>query len=196
MYYVQKRKNYSSNNKNLNDNFAETLNVSNRQIDKRRDNLGLKHFFIVILAFLSLLVIGCSTNAAKESENIEHEIFPSMTGRIIINGKEYKMAQGGYQWTSKKGFETETMITDHASPNQMAAQIESIIVDPNQIINIQVEDDPQINIYLWNELEIIQEIEPTANQIAVPSSKGRYIYEVSAKWAKGTISYTFVVEIL
>lgn len=39
------------------------------------------------------------------------------------------------------------------------------------------------------------EIEQNANQITLPSNKGKYIYEVLAEWKSGTISYIFVVEI-
>jgi hypothetical protein len=49
--------------------------------------------------------------------------------------------------------------------------------------------------HLWNEEGSGREIALNANQITVPSSKGKYIYEVLAVWTNGTVSYTFVLEI-
>jgi len=139
--------------------------------------------------------MGCSINVDKETEDIDSEFPPSMTGLIIINGMEYQMEKGNYKWKRKKGLETEVVQTDHASPYQMADHIGSISTNPNQKVEIKIEGNPDIKVYLWNEEGREKEIEQDANQIIVPSSKGKYIYEVLAEWTNGTISYTFVVEI-
>ena len=157
--------------------------------------MGFKHLLTILLAFSFFWIIGCSKTVIDDTESTDSGFPPSMAGLVILNGKEYEMVKGSYQWERKKGFETEIVITDHASPNQMAEQIESIFVDPNQIIDIKVEEDPAIQVYLWNEKDVVQEIEQTANQIIAPSSKGSYIYEVSAQWDNGNISYTFVAEV-
>ncbi|MEH6943241.1 hypothetical protein [Bacillus sp. JJ722] len=157
--------------------------------------MRLKTFFIVIFAFSIFLILGCSNNVVKEAEDIDSEFPRSMTGLIIINGMEYQMEEGDYQWERKKGLGTEVVQTDHASPYQMVDHIESINVNSNQKVDIKFEKNPDIKVYLWNEKGRGKEIEHDANQIIIPSSKGKYIYEVLAEWTNGTISYTFVVEI-
>lgn len=157
--------------------------------------MNIKHFFIVILAFSIFLIMGCTSNVDKGNEDTDSEFPPTMTGLFIINGTEYQMEEGNYRWERKKGLETEVVRTDHASPYQMAVHIEAISVSPNQIVDIKIEENPDIKVYLWNEQGRGKEIEHDANQIIAPSSKGKYIYEVLAEWINGTISYTFVVEI-
>ncbi|WP_285395750.1 hypothetical protein [Lysinibacillus sp. fls2-241-R2A-57] len=157
--------------------------------------MGLKHFFVIILMFSIFLITGCSNNVDKGTEDIDNEFPPSYTGLIIINGTEYQMEKGGYKWERKKVLGTEVVQTDHASPNQMAEHMESISTIPNQKVYIKIEGNPDIKVYLWNEKGLEKEIEQKANQIIVPSSKGKYIYEVLAEWTNGTISYTFVVEV-
>lgn len=146
---------------------------------------------LMIVGFL--MIVGCSNKV--NTDDVDKEFPPSMNGRIIINDTEYLMESGGYKWERKKGLETEVVQTDHASPYQMAAHIEPIVITPNQTIDIQIEGNPKINVYLWNEKGREREIEQKPNQIILPSSQGKYIYEVLAEWTSGTISYTFVVEI-
>lgn len=153
--------------------------------------MRLKLPFIVILVFLICLMTGCS----KETEGKEEEFPPSMTGFIHVNGIEYQMEKGGYKWERKKGFETEVVLTDHASPYQMAEHINPIALQPNQKIDIKIEENPNTSVYLWNEKGREREIEQDGNQITIPSSKGKYIYEVYAEWMNGTMSYTFVIEV-
>lgn len=157
--------------------------------------MRLKPFFIVILAFSILLITGCSNKVIKETKNKDSEFPPSMTGLILINGIEHQMEDGNYKWERKKGLGTEVVLTDHASPFQMAENMDSIVVNPNQKVEIKIEENPNFKVYLWNEKGREKEIKQDANQIIVPSSKGKYIYEVLAEWTNGTISYTFVVEI-
>lgn len=95
----------------------------------------------------------------------------------------------------KKGLETESIQTDHASPNQMAVQLKPILVKPDQKVKVKIEDDPVIKVYLWNETGIESEIKLEDNQINMPADKGKYIYEVLAEWQNGEISFTFVAEV-
>lgn len=150
---------------------------------------------ILTLACLLFLLTGCSKNGFVETEKIESESPPSMIGLINISGIDHPIEKGGFKWERKIGLDTETVQTDHASPNQMADQIEPILVKPNEKIDIKNEENPDIIVYLWNEKERVKEVEQVGNQITAPSSKGKHIYEVLAKWANGTISYTFVLKI-
>ena len=151
--------------------------------------MKVNHWAIAILACSLCFVMGCSNKTGGS------EFPPSITGLIVMNGKEYEMEKGDYQWERKNGTETETVQTDHASPYQMAGQIESISVTPNQKAEVKIEENPDITVYLWDEKGRGKEIDSPANQITLPSGKGKNIYEVLAEWADGSISYTFVVDV-
>lgn len=157
--------------------------------------MRLKHVCIVTIVFSIFLILGCSNTAVKEGKGLESEFPPTMTGLVRIDGIEYQMEEGNYHWERKKGLETEVVSTDHASPYQMANQIKSISAKPNETIDIKIEEEPEISVYLWNENGREKEIEQAANQVTVPSSKGKYIYEVLAEWSNGTVSYAFVIDI-
>lgn len=158
--------------------------------------MKIKRLFIAVMVFSLFLITSCSTEVDKNGVGNENEEFPpSMTGNILVNGKEYHMEEGGYQWERKQGTGTQVVMTDHASPNQMAETIKAISLIPNEKIKIKIEDDPEITVYLWNESGREKEVNIDDNQITVHSDKGKYIYEVEAKWKNGTVSYTFVIEI-
>ena len=148
---------------------------------------------IIVLSIFS--VMGCSNNVDEKNEEIDIEFPPSLNGVVIINGTEYQIERGGYRWERRKGLGTEVVQTDHASPYQMAEHIESISANPNQKVDIKIDGNPNIEVYLCNEKGREIEIEHNDNQIILPSSKGKYIYEALAEWTNGTISYTFVMEI-
>lgn len=148
--------------------------------------MRLQYLIIVI----SLLIIGCTNN-----EIVTEEFPPSLSGLIIMNGNEYPMEKGGYRWERRKGLETEVVTTDHASPYQMAERIEPILVKPKQEVEIKIEDNPDIHVYLWNEKGRTEEIELHVNGLILSSNKGNHIYEAVAEWKNGTISYTFVVDV-
>ena len=145
---------------------------------------------IIGTVFFILLLVGCSDEVVKEGD-----FPPSLTGLVIIEGIEYRMEEGNYNWERKTGLGTEVVLTDHASPYQMSSHIEPINVNPSQKMTIQIEDNPDIIVYLWNESGREREIELTANQLTLPSKDGKYIFEVLAEWPNGTVSYTFVADI-
>ncbi|WP_148629613.1 hypothetical protein [Bacillus sp. E214] len=153
----------------------------------------MRNYIMGMLIFVILLMTGCSNNADKET--IANEFPPSMKGLVLVNGIEYQMEKGNYNWERIIGSEKEMVQTDYASPYQIADNMEPIKVKSIQKATIEIEDNPNIKIYLWNEKGRGQEIEHKNNQFYIPASKGRYIYEVLAEWNDGTISYTFVLDI-
>jgi hypothetical protein len=156
--------------------------------------LKIRTLFFAIMIF-SLFLITCCSNEVGKNRDENEEFPPSMTGYILINGKQYRMEEGGYQWERKRGFETQVVRTDHASPYQMAEHIQAISLPANEEIRISIEENPEIIVYLVNENGREKEIKHVDNFITAPSDKGRYIYEVEAKWKNGTVSYAFVIEI-
>lgn len=153
-------------------------------------------FFAIVIA--SLWLTGCTISTVgtnNQTEGNEEDFPPSMTGLINVQGKEYEMKAGNYKWERKKGSKTDVVYTDAASPYQIGENYNAIGLEPNANIKIEIEDNPKLSVYLWNETGRDKEVILTNNQLSVPSSKGRYIYEVLAKWPNGEVSYTFVVEV-
>lgn len=146
---------------------------------------------MLILALLTLWMTGCS----KETEGEEADFPPTRIGLFTVNGTDYEMEAGGYKWERKKGLQMEVVQTDHAGPYQMADNISPIAAEPNQKVEIKVEKDPEIAVYLITSNGREKEISLDDNQLTVPSNKGKYIYEVLAKWKNGEVTYTFVLEV-
>ena len=117
------------------------------------------------------------------------EFPPATTGFVKINETRYKMTKGNFKW--EKG--NETVQTDASSPSQIAENFKAIIAEPNSEAKIEIEQHPNLSVYLWDSKEV--KLAFKGNQISVPTIKGRYIYEVVAEWSNGEASYTFVVEI-
>jgi hypothetical protein len=122
-----------------------------------------------------------------------------MTGVILVDKQEYDMEPGNYRWTKESGAGTQSITTDAASPNQIAKELTAVAIKEGSLITIEVEDDPKMSAYLWNESGRLKNIPLKDNQFSAPSKKGQYIYEVVANWSNnnsvGEISYTFVVEV-
>ncbi|SET19662.1 hypothetical protein SAMN05660297_01693 [Natronincola peptidivorans] len=162
-----------------------------------------------ITVLLLFFLVGC-TNAQVEGGNIDIEkspleilglaqdFPPGIVGFIQANGKQVEMEQGGFMW-ERNG---EIVMADAASPNQIAESFEAILLPPKAEITIQLEDQPDLTLYLWKEDMRAEEIPLSNNQFKIPLDRGAYVYEVIAQWfnfknsdIKGTVSYTFVVEV-
>ena len=161
----------------------------------------MKPLLFAIIVFSLLWISGCSNGQVNAGTDVnagsENEFPPTISGAIKIDDTQHEMVAGGYRWERKQGSETQVIQTDAASPYQIAEDFKAIAIEPNQKITIDIEENPQLFVYLWNnnEREIEIEIELNENQITAPASKGRYIYEVFATWPNGEVSYTFVVEV-
>ncbi|WP_391122575.1 hypothetical protein [Psychrobacillus sp. L3] len=161
--------------------------------------MRIKLLIYSMVVFSTLCITGCSNNSSeidKEVKASENEFPPSMTGSISVNDKEYEIVVGNYRWERKQGLDTQVVETDAASPYQIAENFSAIMVEPNTNINIEIEENPRISLYLWNESGREKEVTLKNNQLLAPTSKGQYIYEILAEWSNGEVSYTFVVEVL
>lgn len=148
---------------------------------------------LAILLGLSLLLTACSSESSKKES--EKEFPPTMVGTIEVNGQQYDMAKGNYRWERKQEMETQVIQTDAASPYQIAENFDAIPVGPSETIHINIEDEPTITTYLWDENGRQKEISVKNNQMEAPESAGKYIYEVFSEWSNGEVSYMFVAEI-
>ena len=156
----------------------------------------MKKIFLMMGIF-ALFIASCS-NVNKnplEVEDNKESFPPSMTGWVYVDGKKYELEAGGYQWQRKKGLITETVQTDHLSPNQVAENLRALPLKPTTQLRIEIEENPKIIVYLWNEDDREKEVVLHNNEMVAPISKGRYVYEVFAQWSNGEVSYTFVLEV-
>lgn len=150
--------------------------------------MKVKSIYLLIILLFAMWTTGCS-NGAEGEENFP----PSIPGYVGIDGEEYEMKRGGYRWERKKGLGTEVVMTDAASPYQIAGNFKTIPVSKNVPIKIQIKDNPEIKVFLWDESGRIGEIDMEGNEFNAPENNGEFIYEVVAEWPNGEISYTFVI---
>ncbi|MCT8136658.1 hypothetical protein H1D32_02175 [Anaerobacillus sp. CMMVII] len=159
---------------------------------------------MIVLAILaSFLLVGCGkiegNNIDLKTERSMNEGFPpTITGFVEANGTQYEMEQGGFKWETKE----QTVMTDAASPNQIAERYEAILLAPKTELTFQIDGEPYVLVYLWESDERGKEVALSNNQFILPEKKGRYVYELVANWssygsekARGEVSYTFVVEV-
>ena len=160
--------------------------------------MKLKDVLFAGFIFSASLMMGCS-NAGDGINNLagakETEFPPVMTGSIHVNDTEYEMASGNYRWEKKDGLSTQVFQTDAASPNQIAENFNAIVLEKDMNINIEIEDKPEISVFLWNENSREKQVKVNKNQFTTPATEGQYIYEVLAEWTNGEVSYTFVLEV-
>ncbi|WP_164669807.1 hypothetical protein [Virgibacillus doumboii] len=142
-----------------------------------------------MLVILFLVVVGCSQ---QTPQNIPANP-PSMFA--IIDGEEYLMEAGGYQWKVKQGGTTRVTNADAASPNQIAEDFAPIALEKNSKVEFAAGNNPDLTAYLWNNTGRVKEIPLQNNQIQVPDKNGRYIYELRGNWPNGEASYTIVVKV-
>ncbi|PUB11442.1 hypothetical protein C8K15_11370 [Paenisporosarcina sp. OV554] len=161
--------------------------------------MEMKLLLVAIILFSSLWVTGCSGNtfnAGKDTAVVsKNEFPPSIPGVVKVNNTKHEMVAGGYKWEREQGSETQVVQTDAASPYQIGEDFKAITLEQNQKITIEIEENPELVVYLWNKDGREKEITLNENQITAPASKGRYIFEVLAKWTNGEVSYTFVAEV-
>jgi hypothetical protein len=153
---------------------------------------------IRMLFFLSIcLPVLWSCSKGNITQELENEFSPKVKASIVVNGREFILKRGVYQWTEQISPSLQrTHNVEYASPNEMARKMDAIPLKRGQEVKIEIEKNPKIAIYLWDAYgrrEIIDIF--NGNQITVPTNPGKYIYEVFAEWSNGKASYTFVIDI-
>ncbi len=148
-----------------------------------------KWIYVWGLSLLILLIGGCTGIESTEPPFIV----------IKINGEDIDSVKGGYEWSVKKWFTTETTIADALAPNQIAEEFELKVgeVDKGSIAAISFSDEskPVLQAYLWDERSVVKDLSISEQEIILPSEMGRHIIEVRGKWSTGEASYTFVIEV-
>lgn len=138
---------------------------------------------LVVLAFGVYIVIG--EFSAKP---------PAPT--ITVGDNKVTAAQGSYCWD---GF-FNSICADTSSPPEMIKnqKLKPVIVSPGSELKIEFKSEPKENtmeVNIWLSNEEIENVPLSENVILLPKENGVYIYDVSAKWEKGSSSYAFVIEV-
>ncbi|WP_053366319.1 hypothetical protein [Bacillus sp. FJAT-27245] len=149
----------------------------------------------IIFSLLVLFLMAGCTIVDQGNIKIEEEYY-SFPAYIHVDGQDYEITRGGYEWKTKlKSGVTRVITTDHAGPYQMSSSIEAIHLEPNKQVTIKIKGKPQLELYLWNETGRYKKYELKQNEFTTHGDKGEYIFEIFSKWKNGEASYTFVVEI-
>lgn len=160
---------------------------------KREVGIFMKKLVVLIVL---LILVGCSSGISPVDESIDEVDSPKYPGSVIVNEVTYPMEPGGYRWERKTLSGTEVVMTDAASPNQIAESMEPIQVKKGETVSFQFEkEEANLTVYLWSETERLNEVELTDNTFHIPDETGYYIYEVVAQWKNGEVSYTFTCEV-
>lgn len=165
--------------------------------------MKVSKFLMALIIGLVLFSVGCSKDEESKGEvnktasdlpefTFEKGVFPpSPKGIVKVNGNEYDMMAGGFEWS--KG--NKHIQTDAMSPSQIAEIMDAIELESGSEVRIEIEQNPKLHLFLWEGEENAKSVQLNENQLTFSESEGRYIYEVRAKWENGEVSYTFVVDV-
>lgn len=140
------------------------------------------------IMYLTLLIIiaGCSVFTPTQT-------YEQAQGKVTIDGKEYGMVIGDFEWV-EESFEARKL--DPTNIHDLAEQFETIDVEKGDKLLIDIEQNPSsVNVDQWNKEGKLQPVELNGNEIPIPTVSGQYIYEVTATWNEGRISYIFDISI-
>ncbi|RXJ02403.1 hypothetical protein DS745_06780 [Anaerobacillus alkaliphilus] len=162
---------------------------------------------IVMILIASVIIVGCGKSDEHQYNGVtvkvdphavSYDFPPAVPGYAHAGDIKIEMVRGGYEWEANN----QTIMSDAASPNQIAEWFEALELAPNSKVEIELEGQPSLEVFLWESDYREVEVPVKESEIQLPDTKGRYIYEVVANWssfgkekAKGRVSYTFVVEI-
>lgn len=115
---------------------------------------------------------------------------------ITVEGKKVGVVQGTYCWEGL--FNNEC--ADTTSPPELIKHkgLKATIVSPESDIKIEFKTKPNKNSMGVNQW--LQNGEPTnatlnGNVITAPKEEGVYVYDVFARWDKGSSSYAFIIQV-
>jgi hypothetical protein len=154
-----------------------------------RNSIGGLFLKRVFITFIFFLLVGCNQGQELDSPGSPPPV------SIEVDGTQYSMKMGSFRWTKKGPFSSTTSVADAPSPNQIAVNMESVIVNGESEVTIHTKGEPSLSVNLWNEEALEKGISIQGNQFTIPNQTGRYIYEVFAEWEEGDASFTVVFEV-
>ncbi|MCT2343402.1 hypothetical protein [Niallia taxi] len=140
---------------------------------------------------ISLLMVGILLSMI-----IFFESRVSMPATIFtINGQIVPTVQGSYCWDGV----LQSVCSDSLTPEILLKEneIETVFVHPGDRVKLKFTRTPfenSINVSNWSNDQENKAI-LDGNYLVLPEKRGVYIYVVSAKWERGSLVFSFMVEV-
>ncbi len=115
---------------------------------------------------------------------------------ITVEGKTIPAKQGTYCWNGFLNIKCVDMI----SPPELIKfyDLEPVAVPPESQLKLDFRKKPNagsLGANLWlNDIEM-REVNLVGNILTAPKQSGVYVYDIHARWDKGSSSYVFIIEV-
>lgn len=138
----------------------------------------MRKILLILIALSMLTFIGCSQNTLP----------PNL--KVTNNSSEIATIKGNYDWLSKNSLlKKESFRSEPESPMEIAENMEGTKVSPLSELNLEFTKKPKaVTVTALGESKNTPYTYDD-NKIIVPKEEGTYIYEISAEWKQGNISY-------
>lgn len=113
---------------------------------------------------------------------------------VTVKGDKIEVVQGSYCW---RGFINAECV-DMISPPDIIKheELKPFVVSPGEKMLIEFKKEPKKNtlvVNIWINNEETESVSISDNVLLAPKEKGIYVYDVSARWERGSSSYAFVI---
>ncbi len=143
----------------------------------------VKKLILLLVIVLFLVVIIMKVNR-----------IPSIT--VTSEGKKVTTVQGSYCWNGFLNSKCEDLLSPYLLVDE--ENIEPISINQGSKINIDFNPSPidgKYEAYIWKDIEKTVKANMKGNILEAPTQKGSYVYEISADWKRGQVSYAFIIEV-
>ncbi|MFY7751353.1 MAG: hypothetical protein ACOVQU_06115 [Exiguobacterium acetylicum] len=143
--------------------------------------------------FIGLIVIAMAIGWFLSLDPFRHQP-PEPT--VTIEGRDVKVYTGTYSWSGV--FRGETADAK-AEAVDLVKDDPSTLANPEDRLTIRFEEEPapkSVTIVLWSveDNKKIKIYEKTG-KISVPTTPGRYVYQITADWKEGDGDFAFPIEV-
>jgi hypothetical protein len=140
----------------------------------------------VVIVTLAILVVGGFIVSAFNNTK-------PPTPTITTGDKKIPTTQGTYCW---KGILSGKCVDMIAPPDLVKNK--PIVVAPGAELQIDFKKEPikgSLTATIWKNNDDHEKAKLDGNVLIVPEEKGVYVYDVFARWKRGSSSYAFVVKV-
>ncbi|MFF5995607.1 hypothetical protein AAGS61_12785 [Lysinibacillus sp. KU-BSD001] len=138
-------------------------------------------FFVLFSVFL----VACNSSMNNVRQVPE--------GKMIIDDQEYIMESYRYNWKEKN---TEMKHIRANTIEELAEELQNISVAKNSKLKFSFEKKPlSISVYQHDQEKKLTTVDVKENELTLPADEGYYMYEVTAEWQQGVITFIFDVEV-
>ncbi|WP_158737280.1 hypothetical protein [Alteribacillus sp. YIM 98480] len=87
------------------------------------------------------------------------------------------------------------MNADSAAPPELVEKQHGVDVNPNTEVKLNFKKAPMnYKVKIWDSEK--NEVKSTYDEMVLPKSDGKVIYEILVKWDQGTVSYAFSLNVI